>query len=236
MQTARSSMHHQGIAVLLVTSDRGLAETIQQLLTPNGYQVLLADTAHTALLLARRTSSSLALIDRRHQVITLLRSDQLVGHIPMIAIQPLGCSCTEEEFLIDLTNGFDMVLPSHRHRECLAIMKSLLRRQALQRAPMTEFRVHDLYMSVDRYEVTVAGVPVRLTPKQFTILRVLIQDAGRVLSRQDLLNRVWGADIALEEHALDVHIHAIRRKIEPNPSKPALLHTIRGIGYKLHVS
>lgn len=159
-----------------------------------------------------------------------------MGHIPMIAIQPLGCSCTEEELLTDLANGFDMVLPSHRHRECLAIIKALLRRQALQRAPMTEFRVQDLYMNLDRYEVTVAGVPVQLTPKEFKILRALIQDAGRVLSRQDVLNRVWGEDYALEEHALDVHIHALRRKIELNPSKPALLQTIRGVGYKLHLS
>lgn len=88
-------------------------------------------------------------------------------------------------------------------------------------------------MNLDRYEVTVADVPVRLTPKEFQILRALIQQAGRVLSRQGLLNLVWGEGYALAEHALDVHIHALRHKIESDPSKPTVVHTIQGIGYKL---
>ncbi|TKB87773.1 MAG: winged helix-turn-helix domain-containing protein, partial [Nitrospira sp.] len=75
--------------------------------------------------------------------------------------------------------------------------------------------------------------PVELTPREFKILRQFMESPGIVLSRQDLLNRVWGEDYALEEHALDVHIHSLRQKIETEPSKPVFIVTIRGIGYKL---
>ncbi len=88
-------------------------------------------------------------------------------------------------------------------------------------------------MDVARHEVRVGTRPVVLTPREFQILRQFLESPGLVLSRQELLNRVWGEDFALEEHALDVHIHALRQKIEANPSRPALILTIRGVGYKL---
>ena len=135
--------------------------------------------------------------------------------------------------LRELADGYDMVLSALSHREWLAIIKALLRRQEFLSAPEPELRANQLYMNVARYEVAMAGVSLELTPKEFRILQVLLQHAGRVLSRQELLNRVWGEDYALEEHALDVHIHALRRKIESDPSRPTVIVTVRGIGYKL---
>ena len=88
-------------------------------------------------------------------------------------------------------------------------------------------------MDLARYEITVAGVVKPVTNKEFEILRQLLLSSGHVLSRQELLNRVWGEDYALEEHALDVHIHSLRRKIEPDPSKPRFIITVRGVGYKM---
>jgi DNA-binding response OmpR family regulator len=90
-----------------------------------------------------------------------------------------------------------------------------------------------LRMDISRHEVRVGAKPVDLTPREFQILRQFLQSPGLVLARQELLNRVWGEDFALEEHALDVHIHALRQKIEMDPSRPKMIVTIRGVGYKL---
>ena len=129
-----------------------------------------------------------------------------------------------------------MVLDSHRHREWLAVIKALIRREEFQAVPITEFRVNSLCMNLDRHEVMVGENPIQLTPKEFHILRVFFQNPGRVLTRQELLNFVWGEDYALEEHALDVHIHALRQKLEYNPAAPRWILTIRGVGYKLSSS
>ena len=88
-------------------------------------------------------------------------------------------------------------------------------------------------MDLDRHEVRVNGELVDLTPKEFQILRHFLEAPSRVFSRQEMLNCVWGEGYALEEHALDVHIHSLRQKIEDDPAKPKLIITVRGIGYKL---
>lgn len=88
-------------------------------------------------------------------------------------------------------------------------------------------------MDVDRHEVSVGGRLVELTPKEFQILRQFLESPNRLFSRQEMLNKVWGEGYALEEHALDVHIHSLRQKIESDPANPRLIVTVRGIGYKL---
>ena len=233
MQLATESGHPHGIAVLFVTKDENFAAVVLHVLRPNGYQVSLAPTAEIALSLAPRAAFKLALIDRRHKIIAVLRQSHAFQHIPMIALQPRGEACTEEDTVEDLAAGFDIVVDSYRHREWLAIIKALLRRQEFQSAPAREFRVRALSMNLDRHEVRVEGKSIQLTPKEFQILRVLLQNTGRVLTRQALLNLVWGEDYALEEHALDVHIHALRQKLEYKPSVPQWIVTVRGVGYKL---
>jgi two-component system, OmpR family, response regulator RegX3 len=91
-------------------------------------------------------------------------------------------------------------------------------------------------MDPARHEVHVGDRLVELTPRQFQLLRQFMMSPGQVFSRQQLLDRVWGIGYALEEHALDVHIHMLRHKIEVDPSKPAYLLTVRGVGYKLSAS
>jgi DNA-binding response OmpR family regulator len=88
-------------------------------------------------------------------------------------------------------------------------------------------------MDLDRHEVTVGGRVIDLTPKEFQILRQFLEFPNRLFSRQEMLNKVWGEGYALEEHALDVHIHSLRQKLESNPTNPKAIVTIRGIGYKL---
>ena len=87
-------------------------------------------------------------------------------------------------------------------------------------------------MDLDRHEVTVNGRLIMLTTKEYAILRCFIAAPGRVFSREEILNKVWGEGYALEVHALDVHIHALRHKMEPQPSRPSMIVTVRGLGYK----
>jgi DNA-binding response OmpR family regulator len=176
---------------------------------------------------------NLLLVDRRQDIIAHLRRDQVIRHIPIIAFQPPGHSCSEQEAIEELAAGFDMVLCDHRYREWLAIFKAMLRRQELSAGPIREFRANQLYMNLDRHEVLVEGRPIKLTAKEFQILQLFLEQCGRVVTRQALLDRVWGEEFEIEEHALDVHIHALRQKLQVTPSFPRMILTVRGIGYKL---
>lgn len=219
-------------SIALFTSDRSFASTIEQLLVRNGYSVIAAGSA-VSLPLHEDTQPSLALIDRRLDIIDKLRAHARFETIPFIAILPAAHQFSEEDHIHDLEKGYDLVFWSDRYRELIAQIRAMFRRkQALQHSNSV-LRAGPLVMNSARYEITVAGVVKPVTNKEFEILRQLLLRPGHVLSRQDLLNRVWGEDYALEEHALDVHIHALRRKIEPDPSRPCFITTVRGVGYKL---
>ena len=88
-------------------------------------------------------------------------------------------------------------------------------------------------MDVERHVVTVAGAAVQLPLKEFELLELLLRNAGRVLTRGQLIDRVWGADYVGDTKTLDVHVKRLRAKLEPDPSEPKLLVTVRGLGYKL---
>ena len=97
-------------------------------------------------------------------------------------------------------------------------------------------QIGPIVLNTDRHEVRMDGRLLRLSRTEFGILKFLMQNAGRVFRRDELLTAVWGRDRFVEEHNLDVHIHAIRRQMEPNPSRPLFLTTVRGIGYKFNLS
>ena len=136
-------------------------------------------------------------------------------------------------FVGELDEGLDACWCDQTHREIAARIRSVLRRHLGSSTGRTAMKIGGLQMDIARHEVQVHNRPVNLTPREFKILRQFMESPGIVLSRQDLLNRVWGEDYALEEHALDVHIHSLRQKIETEPSKPVFIVTIRGVGYKL---
>lgn len=223
---------HARPSVVFFTRDSGFAGTIERLLVRNGYSVMVARSA-TGLPLHDGNLPSLALIDRRLDIIEQLRNQARLQAIPFIAILPVEHHCSEEDHIHDLENGYDLVFCSDRYRELIAQIRAMFRRKKLDHQPNPLLRAGSLVMDLARYEITVANVVKPVTNKEFEILRQLLLTPGHVLSRQDLLNRVWGEDYALEEHALDVHIHSLRRKIEPDPSKPRFIITVRGVGYKM---
>ena len=142
-------------------------------------------------------------------------------------------SCYDEECLKEYDQDIDLVVCGQSIREIVARVRAILRRRAAGIEPHAQYRVGNLLMDLNCHEVLVNGHAVDLTPKEFQILKQFLESPCHVLSRQEMLNRVWGEGYALEEHALEVHIHSLRQKIEQNPSSPTLLLTVRGVGYKL---
>lgn len=219
-------------SIAFFTLDKGFAGTIERLLVRNGYSVVIADSV-SGLHLHDGNPLSLALIDRRLDIIEQVRKQTRLRTIPFIAILPAEHQFSEEDHIHDLEKGYDLVFCSDRYRELIAQIRAMFRRKTSEHHPSSILRAGLLMLDVARYEVTVAGEVKLVTNKEFEILRQLLLSSGHVLSRQELLNRVWGEDYALEEHALDVHIHSLRRKIEPDPSKPRFIITVRGVGYKM---
>ena len=222
--------------ILLVSADRTATGSLEKLLELNGYRAWVSTTLAASLSEIRRRPPMLILLDRQILATEGGRRDQFPPAIPIIVLQPFDKSCGQDECLTELDAGFDLVFCSPHSRELLAHIRAILRRHNMPSAAPSVLRVEGLTMDISRHEVTVGGALVELTPKEFRILHQFLLAPGVVLSRQDLLNRVWGEDYALEEHALDVHIHSLRQKIEANPAKPIFIVTIRGIGYKLQTT
>lgn len=219
--------------ILLVTADLAAAHNLEKVLKPNGYNLSVASTLASALSEMRQRPPALILLDREILAKDAGRRDQFPPAIPIIVLQPFDKSCGPDECLTELEAGYDLVFCSPHYRELLAHIRAILRRHNMTSESPSVLRVQGLAMDTARHEVTVGGAFVELTPKEFRILHQFLLSPGVVLSRQDLLNRVWGEDYALEEHALDVHIHSLRQKIEADPAKPIFIVTIRGVGYKL---
>jgi two-component system response regulator RegX3 len=171
-------------------------------------------------------------VDRREKEIDQLRRDPNLRKVPLIALPP-GQVCRADKYLEDLERDFDLVLYNFGYRELIARVRALLRREQLRNMSKSRFAVGGLQLDVDRHEVSVVGHLVDLSLKEFRILHQLLAHPYRAFSRDELLNHVWGEDYALEENTLDVHIHSLRQKIEPDPAHPRFIVTVRGHGYKL---
>lgn len=219
--------------ILAVTADESFARSLDKHLRDNGYDVDLAHTAEEGVSMARRAVPSLILADRRQPALTQLREAPNLHLVPLVSVQPSGVGCEDDECSQDLQQGADMVVCLSGYRELIARMRAVLRREQLRASQKPLYELGVLRMDLDRHEVTVHGRSIDLTPKEFHILRQFLESPQRALTRQELLNRVWGEEYALEEHALDVHIHSLRHKIEQDPSQPTLIVTVRGVGYKL---
>jgi two-component system response regulator RegX3 len=127
----------------------------------------------------------------------------------------------------------DYVTKPFSHRELLARIRAVLRRQSEPEEPAsTALEVGPVRMDVERHRVTVSGQSVQLPLKEFELLELLLRNAGRVLTRQQLIDRVWGADYVGDTKTLDVHVKRLRAKVEPEPKAPKHLLTVRGLGYK----
>jgi len=220
-------------SVLIFIQSEPFAQSLKKALEANGHRSTAVTTESLALTEVKAHVPSLILLDRRSGSIANFRRMRELHTVPIVAVQEGGISYQDEDCLQEYDQEVDLILCGQSIRELVARVRAILRRRGAGVETNTLYSAGKLRMDLDRHEVLVNGHAVELTLKEFQILKQFLESPRRVFSRQEMLNRVWGEGYALEEHALDVHIHSLRQKIEQNPANPTFLLTVRGVGYKL---
>lgn len=219
--------------ILLISSNEFFALSLKKFLSDNGYLITLASNESMGLVQSRHQQTALVLVDRLSANIKTLRQYPAIQKVPVLTVQQPGSPWEEEDCINDLDAGADAWLCDQSYRQLLARIRAMLRRSQYGVTSSNIFEAGGIQIDVERHEASVYNRSVELTPKEFKILTQFARAPNRVFSRQELLNRIWGTDYALEEHALDVHIHSLRQKIEPDPSQPTFIVTVRKVGFKL---
>jgi two-component system, OmpR family, response regulator RegX3 len=221
--------------VLVVEDEESYREALSFLLAREGFEVSLAETGPEALAMFERDGADIVLLDVMLPGLPgteVCREIRKTSQVPVIMV-----SARDDEIdkVIGLELGADdYVTKPYSPRELLARIRAVLRRgtEAADLVPAV-LEAADVRMDVERHVVTLRGVPLTLPLKEFELLEVLLRNAGRVLTRGQLIDRVWGADYVGDTKTLDVHVTRLRAKIEADPRAPQLLLTVRGLGYKL---
>ena len=227
--------------ILVVANNEAFGTALQREMTQYGYQVLVVKNEQTALDESFQQLPAMVLVNREQflgrlpaLIHTLWRNPSL-KQVPIVTIADPLSYCSEEECADDLDYGFHAYLCNMTFRLTVAYARAILRTIQYSKCPREVLEVGNIRMDLARHELCVENKMVELTPREFMIMKEFMERPGVVVSRTHLINRVWGEDYALVEHSLDVHIHALRKKIERCPPKPVLIVTVRGFGYKLGV-
>ena len=222
--------------VLVVEDEESFSDALSYMLRKEGFEVSVAATGTSALTEFDRSGADIVLLDLMlpemsgTEVCRQLRSR---SHVPIIMVTARD---SEIDKVVGLEIGADdYVTKPYSPRELVARIRAVLRRQlggdTGEQSPPT-LAAGPVRMDVDRHVVTVSGSAVPLPLKEFELLEMLLRNAGRVLTRGQLIDRVWGADYVGDTKTLDVHVKRLRSKIEPEPSNPRYIVTVRGLGYK----
>lgn len=220
-------------SILIYMKSDPFAQSLKKAFESNGYQSVVVNTEQAAVAELKSFVPSLMIIDREAATMATIRQLRMIAVMTIVAVESSVETCGDEDCMQDYDREIDLVVCNQSPRQLVARVRAILRRRVPRTQTNTHYGVGNIRMDLDRHEVTVNGRVIELTPKEFKILHQFLEAPGRVFSRQDMLNRVWGEGYALEEHALDVHIHSLRQKVELDPSEPSLIVTVRGIGYKL---
>jgi two-component system response regulator RegX3 len=222
--------------VLVVEDEASFVEALTVGLKREGFVVEVAMDGLEALERFDIVRPDLVLLDvmlPKISGIDVCRQIRKKSQTPIIMVTAKG---GEIDTVVGLEVGADdYVSKPYRLRELVARMRAVLRRSPADGAGEIgpgALEVGDVVLDPDEHTVTVAGKPLSLPLKEFELLHVLLANAGRVLPRETLIDRVWGSDYVGDTKTLDVHIKRLRSKIEPDPSAPARIVTIRGLGYK----
>jgi DNA-binding response OmpR family regulator len=220
--------------ILVVDDDRKTADLIRLYLERDGYGVLMAYDGRQALDLVRQRQPDLIVLDLMLPAVDGLDVCRILRAESPIPIIMLTAKTTEEDKLLGLDLGADdYITKPFSPREVVARVRAVLRRAGATRDQgPSEVRFGELVVDLLSHEVRRGGVPLHLTPKEFKLLATLAKEPGRAFSRLDLLERVFGLDYEGLERTVDVHIMNLRKKIEPDPTRPTYIQTVYGIGYK----
>ena len=222
--------------ILLVDDDPLIVRSVSFLLRQEGYRVVPAASGAEALAAAREAQPDVVLLDvalpdlSGVEVCRRLRQDT---GVPIII---LSARRAEADKIVGLDAGADdYVTKQIGAGELAARVRAALRRgrsAALAPPPAERLTVGDVVVDSAAHRVYVRGEEVALSPREFALLQLLVAHAGRTLERQFIFERVWGAHFYGDQSALDVYVRQLRRKIERDPARPALLETVRGVGYR----
>jgi two-component system response regulator RegX3 len=224
--------------VLLVEDEESFIDALLVGLTREGFRVEVARDGYEALERFDVVRPDLVLLDvmlPRISGIDVCRQLRKRTQVPIIMVT---AKSSEIDTVVGLEVGADdYVTKPYRIRELVARMRAVLRRNARETAAVPDLGagavvVGDVALDPEEHRVTVDGEPLNLPLKEFELLHLLLANAGRVLPREVLIDRVWGSDYVGDTKTLDVHVKRLRSKIEPDPANPVRIVTIRGLGYK----
>jgi two-component system response regulator RegX3 len=220
--------------ILVVEDEESFSDPLSYLLRKEGYEVAVAETGPDALAEFDSNGADLVLLDLMLPGLSgvdVCRTLRQKSNVPVIM---LTAKDSEIDKVVGLELGADdYVTKPYSSRELLARIKAVLRRlgEPEDMLPST-LEAGPVRMDVERHVVTVGGEPAALPLKEFELLEMLLRNAGRVLTRMQLIDRVWGSDYVGDTKTLDVHVKRLRAKVEPDPANPQHIITVRGLGYK----
>lgn len=225
--------------ILIVEDEESLADPLAFLLRKEGFDVIVAGDGPTALVEFEKNDVDIVLLDLMLPGMSgtdVCKQLRTTSQVPVIMVTARD---SEIDKVVGLELGADdYVTKPYSSRELIARIRAVLRRgvdpdatngEDIDEQVLEGGRVR---MDVERHTVTVAGEPVPMPLKEFDLLEYLLRNAGRVLTRGQLIDRIWGADYVGDTKTLDVHVKRLRSKIEEEPSRPKQLVTVRGLGYK----
>ena len=224
--------------VFVVEDEESFIEALEIGLKREGFRVSVAKDGAEALTMFDKINPDIILLDVMLPKVSgtdVCREIRKKSQVPIIMVSAKG---SEIDTIIGLEVGADdYIVKPYRLRELVARIRAALRRSSLTPTEIDEVgigtvSIGDVAIDPEQHVVTVRGAVTKLPLKEFELLYVLIANAGRVMTRETLIDRVWGADYYGDTKTLDVHIKRLRSKIESEPANPTRLVTIRGLGYK----
>lgn len=220
--------------ILLVEDESALSEPLAFLLEREGYEVVVAEDGASAIAEFDRTGADVILLDLMLPVISGTEVCRQIRTRSTVPIIMLTAKDSEIDIVVGLELGADdYVTKPYSTRELLARIRAILRRRNDDESENENLLGSGtVQMDIERHTVSVSGTVVPMPLKEFELLEFLLRNAGRVLTRGQLIDRVWGTDYFGDTKTLDVHIKRIRSRIEVSPSEPTMLVTVRGLGYR----
>ena len=221
--------------ILIVEDEESLADSVRYNLEREGYAAVVAGDGRTALARFRSDPPALVILDLMLPQLSGLdvcRAIRAESEVPIIIVTAKDA---EADKVAGLELGADdYVTKPFSVRELISRVRANLRRSRMRAVAVSDDRLvaGGVEMDVVRHEVRVHGEPVGFPPKEFELLEAFLRRRGRLLTREFLIEEVWGADYVGDTKTLDVHVKRLRRKIEADPHRPAHLLTVRGLGYK----
>ena len=220
--------------IMVVEDEESFSEALSFMLRREGYEVEIATDGNAAVDQFERAGADLILLDLMLPGLSGLEVCRIVRQRSQVPIIMLTAKDGEIDKVVGLEIGADdYVTKPFSSRELLARVRSVLRRHGeTEELISATVEAGPVRMDVDRHVVTVRGDMVMMPLKEFDLLELLMRNAGRVLTRSQLIDRVWGADYVGDTKTLDVHVKRLRAKVEEDPANPVHLVTVRGLGYK----